>query len=252
MDESPRIPTALTSTIDIGLANELSVVHLGRSDTRQKIIGPSIGSPGSPSYRVGEQGQHTGFETPLTSGLVPHSAQEAVEMARLRLDSGADMVNFQDGALPLDYYKAAAFEEVHKAGKPVFHRATGPTAQVKDGVLAGADVIPHSAGIAVAVTRDPSKWTNELDAYSDMDDAKAAELVQSPSSRHKVTTGTHAVSEGNGISQRVGQVCGAGSQSACRPCASQLLWRARSSIPARESKASACVACRSRAKVERV
>jgi hypothetical protein len=95
------------------------------------------------------------------------------------------MIIFQDGALPPEYYKAA-FDEVHKAGKPAFDRTTGPLTWVKDGVLAGADVIPHSAGIAVAVTKDPSKWTNELDAYADMDETKASNLIQLLL-QHKVT-----------------------------------------------------------------
>jgi hypothetical protein len=97
------------------------------------------------------------------------------------------MIIFQDGGLPPEYYKAA-FEEVHKAGKPAFHRTTGPVTGVKNGVLAGGDVIPHSAGIAAAVTKDPSKWTNELDAYADMDETKASDLIQLLL-QHKVTLG---------------------------------------------------------------
>ena len=175
----------VTSVIDIGLANEISVVHRD-AVTHGKIIAPRwytgiahISGRSRPGL------ERSGFETPLTFGLFPRSAQEAIEMAKLRLDYGADMVIFQDGALPAEYYKAA-FDEVHKTGKPVFHRTTGPATWVKDGVLAGADVIPHSAGIAVGVTKDPSKWNNELDAYSDMDDAKASDLIQLLL-QHKVT-----------------------------------------------------------------
>jgi hypothetical protein len=179
------LSTGVTSTIDIGLGNEISIVDRD-AVTHGKIIAPRwFTAIAHISGRERADLQRTGFETPLTFGLVPHSLQEAVDMVKLRLDAGADMVIFQDGALPIDYYKAA-FEEIHKAGKPAFFRTTGPTVFVKDGVLAGADVIPHSAGIALAVTRDPAKSTNELDAYADMDDAKASELVQFLL-QHKVT-----------------------------------------------------------------
>lgn len=69
--------------------------------------------------------QRTGFETPLTFGLVPHFLQEALDRVKLRLDAGSDMVIFQDGALPLDCY-GAAFEEIHKAGKPAFFGPPDP------------------------------------------------------------------------------------------------------------------------------
>jgi len=54
------------------------------------------------------------------------------------------------------------------------------------GVLAGADVSPHSAGMPWPLRKDPSKWSNELDAYADMDEAKASELIQFLL-QHKVT-----------------------------------------------------------------
>jgi hypothetical protein len=49
----------------------------------------------------------------------------------------------------------------------------------------GAVNLPHSAGIGIAVAKDPSKWSrggrdnrNELDGYVETDDAKAKELIQ--------------------------------------------------------------------------
>ena len=35
----------------------------------------------------------------------------------------------------------------------------------------------HSTGIAKAIAKDPSKWNNDLDLYSEMDDAKAQALI---------------------------------------------------------------------------
>ena len=50
--------------------------------------------------------------------------------------------------------------------------------------LLGSRSLPHSAGIGIAVTRDPSKWNkgrddrNELDRFAEMDETKAKELIQ--------------------------------------------------------------------------
>ena len=54
----------------------------------------------------------------------------------------------------------------------------------KDAAMMGAAALPHSAGVGIAVTKDPSKFKqgrddrNELDRYAEMDDAKARELVK--------------------------------------------------------------------------
>jgi hypothetical protein len=83
----------------------------------------------------------------------------------------------------MDYYQAA-FDEANKAGKPVFTRAYGPVLFPKDAALLGAANLPHSAGIGIAVAKDPSKFKQgrndreELDHYAEMDDAKARDLIQ--------------------------------------------------------------------------
>ena len=54
----------------------------------------------------------------------------------------------------------------------------------------GAAQLPHSAGIPLAVARNPSQFRqgrddrNELDKYADMDDAKAADLIAALVARH--------------------------------------------------------------------
>jgi hypothetical protein len=88
-----------------------------------------------------------------------------------------------DGSLPTEMAKAA-FEEARAAGKPVFTRAYGPVMFPRDAALLGSRSLPHSAGIGIAVTRDPSKWNkgrddrNELDRFAEMDEAKAKDLIQ--------------------------------------------------------------------------
>jgi hypothetical protein len=98
-------------------------------------------------------------------------------------NAGADYILTYDGALPMDYY-VAAFDEAKKAGKPIFARAYGPVLFPKDAAMLGAGALPHSAGVGIAVTKDPSKFKqgrddrNELDRYAEMDDAKARELIK--------------------------------------------------------------------------
>ena len=77
-------------------------------------------------------------------------------MKALDAPAGADYILTYDGALPMDYYQAA-FDEANKAGIPVFTRAYGPVLFPKDAALLGAANLPHSAGIGIAVTKDPSK-----------------------------------------------------------------------------------------------
>jgi hypothetical protein len=62
----------------------------------------------------------------------------------------------------MDYYQAA-FDEANKAGIPVFTRAYGPVLFPKDAALLGAANLPHSAGIGIAVTKDPSKFKQGRD-----------------------------------------------------------------------------------------
>ena len=175
----------VTSTIDIGNGGEVSVAHrngvfLGR------IRGPRTFTGIAHINSVPEPRLSTGFETALTASRVPKSVEEVREMVRLRIAAGADYINFQDGSLPLEYYRAAV-EEANKLGKPVFARAFGPPLNPKEAALMGVRNIPHGAGIGAAVTKkvaaqyrvgEAGPAPNELDFYADMDDAKAKDLIQ--------------------------------------------------------------------------
>ena len=54
----------------------------------------------------------------------------------------------------------------------------------------GAAQLPHSAGVPIAIAKNPSQFRqgrddrNELDKYADMDDAKAADLVKTLVAHH--------------------------------------------------------------------
>ena len=172
----------VTSTIDVGTTGETAVpyrdaVFHGKAKGPRAFTGVSRLSV-NPNALVA-----TGLENPLTHTRVPKSAEETRQLVRAWIAAGADYILTYDGALPMDYYQAA-FDEANKAGKPVFTRAYGPVLFPKDAALLGSANLPHSAGIGIAVTKDPSKFKegrddrNELDRYAEMDDAKARDLVQ--------------------------------------------------------------------------
>jgi hypothetical protein len=139
--------------------------------------------------RIGSQLDETGFEMPLNTIRKPHSLEDTREIVRTVLNAGADYVIFYDGAMPFEWYKAGV-EEAHKMGKPAFMRAYGPGIFPTQAAEIGAAQLPHSAGIPLAVAKNPSQFRqgrddrNELDKYADMDDAKAADLIKTLVAHH--------------------------------------------------------------------
>ncbi len=172
----------ITSTVDVGTTGETAVpyrdaVMHGNTRGPRAFTGVSRLSV-NPNALVS-----TGFENPLTHTRVPKSAEETRQLVRAWANAGADYILTYDGALPMDYY-VTAFDEAKKAGKPIYARAYGPVLFPKDAAMLGAGALPHSAGVGIAVTKDPSKFKqgrddrNELDRYAEMDDAKARELIK--------------------------------------------------------------------------
>jgi Amidohydrolase family/IPT/TIG domain len=172
----------VTSTIDVGTTGETAVPYR-EAVFHDKVRGPRTFTGVSRLSVSANALVSTGLENPLTHTRVPKSAEETREFVRAWIAAGADYVLTYDGALPMDYYQAF-FDEANKAGVPVFTRAYGPVLFPKDAALLGAANLPHSAGIGIAVTKDPSKFKqgrddrNELDRYAEMDDQKARELIQ--------------------------------------------------------------------------
>ena len=172
----------ITSTVDVGTTGETAVpyrdaVMHGKAKGPRAFTGVSRLSV-NPNALVS-----TGFENPLTHTRVPKSAEDTRQLVKTWIAAGADYILSYDGALPMDYY-VAAMEEARKSGVPFFTRAYGPVLFPKDAALLGAGALPHSAGVGIAVTKDPSKFKqgrddrNELDRYAEMDDAKAHELIK--------------------------------------------------------------------------
>jgi len=172
----------ITSTIDVGTTGETAVPYRD-AVFHDKVKGPRTFT-GISRLSVNPNALvSTGLENPLTHTRVPKSADETRQLVRAWIAAGADYILTYDGALPMDYYQAA-FDEANKAGIPVFTRAYGPVLFPKEAALLGAANLPHSAGIGIAVAKDPSKFKqgrndrDELDHYADMDDAKARDLIQ--------------------------------------------------------------------------
>ena len=122
----------------------------------------------------------TGLESLLTPGRRPKSAEDTRALVRAFAAAGADIIMFQDGTLPMEYYQAG-FDEAKKLGKPVSTRAYGPIFGPREAGMLGSRVLPHSAGVARLVTKNPpgpGDNRNEADLFADMDEAKAKDLIQ--------------------------------------------------------------------------
>lgn len=112
---------------------------------------------------------------------VAHTPEEARQIVREFLPYKPDMIEMGDGDLTPEQYQAA-IDEVHQAGLPAVARSIGPKTNAREAVLAGADILEHAAGVCVSTSQDPSKWKDysgvDTLPCADMDDAKAAELIQ--------------------------------------------------------------------------
>src|ERR1700722_15020969 len=94
----------VTSVSDIGEGGEITMLY-AKAISNEKVHGPRLFTG---ITRIGALGfdTKTGLESGLTPGQVPTSVDDAHAIARRVLDSGADVVNFQGGNLPIEYYKA--------------------------------------------------------------------------------------------------------------------------------------------------
>jgi hypothetical protein len=170
----------ITSSIDVGTEAEVAVPH------RDAVLHGKDLAPRAFTgiLRIGSTlNGATGLEGPLHTIRVPKSAEDTRDIVRTVLNAGADYVIFYDGAMPFEWYKAGV-EEARRMGKPAFVRAYGPGIFPAQAAEIGATQLPHSAGIPLAIAKNPSQFRqgrddrNELDKYADMDDAKAADLVK--------------------------------------------------------------------------
>ena len=170
----------VTSTIDIGNGGEVTV---GQRDgvTLGRIRGPRAFTSIAHINGAPEPRWATGFESSMTPARVPKSPEETREMVKRLIATGADYINFQDGVLPVDFYKAG-IDEAHKVGKAVLMRSYGPVVFPKDAAGLGIAGITHAAGIAYSIGKErPMNGRNddaELDLFAEMDETKATDLAK--------------------------------------------------------------------------
>ena len=170
----------VTSTMDVGTSGETAVPYRD-AVFHGKVRGPRAFTAVSKFVASPNPLVSTGLENPLTHTRAPKSADETRMFVKAWIAAGADFI-VTDGALPMDYYPPI-FEEANKAGVPVFARSFGPVMLPKEAALWGAANLPHSAGIGLAVTKDPSKFgqgrnpTEQLDQYAEMDEQRAHDLI---------------------------------------------------------------------------
>ena len=129
------------------------------------------------SYFSTDRSYQTGYEPKLFHDRVPKTVDEARDLVRGFVAAKADFIFFADGKLPTDINDAIV-DEAKKAHMPVILEAVGSNLSLDKAIDYGVDQLTHSGGVSEAIAKDPSKWNNELDRYSDMDDAKAQALIK--------------------------------------------------------------------------
>ena len=118
---------------------------------------------------------------------VAHSGEEAVAHVRAMVDAGADIITFQNGDGPPEVF-APAVAEAQRLGKGIDFRSMGPQTRAREVSAMGTGIVlVHSGNSGSQIAKDPSKWATYIglppDAYSEMDDAKADELIKTLVSR---------------------------------------------------------------------
>jgi imidazolonepropionase-like amidohydrolase len=109
-------------------------------------------------------------------------ADEAVLWTQHAIDGGADFITFGDGDGPPEWWKPAIDLAVN-SGKAVVYRAMGPQTRAREVCdMANGAVYVHTGNVGAQIAADESKWATYTglppDAYADMDDAKAAAMIQ--------------------------------------------------------------------------
>ena len=113
---------------------------------------------------------------------IMHNGEESLAHIRAMVDAGADIITFQNGDGPPAVF-APAVAEAQRLGKGIDFRAMGPQTRAREVAAMGTGIVlVHTGNVGSQIAKDPSKWATYIglppDAYADMDEAKAAEMIQ--------------------------------------------------------------------------
>jgi hypothetical protein len=165
---------------DAGVAERDAINHGMLAGPRLILSYATLGGPG-PDGKKQDGGM------PGRNGYIAHSPEEARFIAGEFLSAGADLLSANDGDGTPDIY-AAFVEEAHKVGTSAVMRTIGPGTAAREAAMMGADVLIHTGNAGNQIAKDPSKWAKSIsfapDAYADMDDAKASEMIRLLVSKH--------------------------------------------------------------------
>ena len=197
----------VTSVFELGGGGERAI-GMRRAINNGKLTGPriflAVGSV-SGEMMAAVVGRATGKESDLASRRVVNTPDVARDTIRKFIKNGADFLKVHRG--PTFEAYQAAIDEAHKAGLAVVSQPLGPTVYGREAVLAGTDIIEHSAGISYSIAKDPAKWkgwgtqeAHSLDPspWADMDEKKAADMIQLLLER-KVYLETDFICQGRGL-----------------------------------------------------
>ncbi len=161
---------------DQGIAERDAINHGVFEGPRlyQTVIG--IAGPGDEPY----DGSFTYGDT----DRIPTSSENAVELVRMAREGGADFITFTDGDGPPELFEAAVRDTL-AAGVGVVFRSMGPGTRASEVCEMGDGIVYiHTGNVGVQLARDDAaeKWAGYVrlppDAYSDMDPAKVAPMVE--------------------------------------------------------------------------
>lgn len=110
-----------------------------------------------------------------------YTGEQGVAHVRTMHDAGGDFITFQNGDGPPELF-APAVAEAQRLGMAVVFRAMGPQSRAREVCDMGDGIVyVHSGNIGTQIATDEEKWARYValppDAYSDMDDTKAAEMI---------------------------------------------------------------------------
>ncbi len=158
-----------------GLA-ERDAVNAGLYEApRLYQTGITVGGPGPMLNRANNY-------VPGAGDWVPKTSEEALAHVKANIEAGVDFITYANGDGPPNLYDASVKYALAQ-GKGVIFRAMGPQTRGTEVCAMGNGIVyVHTGNVGTQIAKDQAKWANYIrlppDAYSDMDEAKVAPMIQ--------------------------------------------------------------------------